>query len=184
MIPSLVEAGYQVGDIVRRKAVLDINDIGTSKDVAVGDMILLAEQGCLGGKMEWSSLRAPLSATDMRRLHQSGISWDLILGSQSIINVLKTFGMDDDPEVQASLARRINECQPHVVDKLSQLDETLASQCSGLVATALARKISVRALADNLDAFLASGADAATIANKLSLKRPRRSTAKLQQANR
>ena len=172
MIPSLVEAGYQVGDIVRRKAVLDINDIGTSKDVAVGDMILLAEQGCLGGKMEWSSLRAPLSATDMRRLHQSGISWDLILGSQSIINVLKTFGMDDDPEVQASLARRINECQPHVVDKLSQLDETLASQCSGLVATALARKISVRALADNLDAFLASGADAATIANKLSLKRP------------
>ena len=173
MIPSLVEAGYQVGDIIRRRAVLDINDIGTSKDVAVGDMILLAEQGCLGGKMEWSSLREPLSATDMRRLHQSGISWDLILDSQSIINVLETFGMDDDPEVQASLTRRINECQPHVVDKLGQLAETLASQCSGPVATALARKISVRALADNLDAFLASGADVAAIANKLSLKHPR-----------
>lgn len=172
MIPSLVEAGYQVGDIIRHKAVLDINDIGTSKDVAVSDIILLAEQGCLGGKMEWSSLRQSLSATDMRRLHQSGISWDLILDSQSIINVLKTFGMDDDPEVQASLARRINECQPHVVDKLSQLAETLALQCSGLVATALARKINVRALADNLDAFLASGADVAAIANKLSLKHP------------
>lgn len=172
MIPSLVEAGYQVGDIIRHKAVLDINDIGTSKDVAVSDIILLAEQGCLGGKMEWSSLRQSLSATDMRRLHQSGISWDLILDSQSIINVLETFGMDDDPEVQASLARRINECQPHVVDKLSQLAETLALQCSGLVATALARKINVRALADNLDAFLASGADVAAIANKLSLKHP------------
>ena len=172
MIPSLVEAGYQVGDIIRRRAVLDINDIETSKDVAVGDMILLAEQGCLGGKMEWSSLREPLSATDMRRLHQAGISWDLILDSQSIINVLETFGMNDDPEVQAFLARQIDKCQPHIVDKLSQLAETLALQCSGLVATALARKINVRALADNLDAFLASGADVAAIANKLSLKHP------------
>lgn len=172
MIPSLVEAGYQVGDIIRRKAALDINDVGTSKDVAVSDMILLAEQGCLGGKMEWSSLRQPLSVTDMRRLHQAGISWDLILDSQSIINVLDAFGMDDDPEVQASLARQINACQPHVVDKLNQLAETLASQCSGLVATALARKISVRALADNLDAFLVSGADATAIANRLSLKHP------------
>ena len=172
MIPSLVEAGYQVGDIIRHKAVLDINDIGTSKDVAVSDMILLAEQGCLGGKMEWSSLRQSLSATDMRRLHQAGISWDLILDSQSIINVLDTFGMDDDPEVQVSLARQIDKCQPHIVDKLSQLAETLALQCSGLVATALARKISVRALADNLDAFLASSADVAVIANKLSLKHP------------
>ena len=173
MIPSLVEAGYQVGDIIRRKAVLDINDIETSKDVAVSDMILLAEQGCLSGKMEWSSLRQSLSATDMRRLHRAGISWDLILDSQSIINVLETFGMDDDPEVQASLARRIDKCQSHVVDKLNQLAETLASQCSGLVATALAQKLSVRALADNLDAFLASGADVAAIANKLSLKHPR-----------
>ena len=172
MIPSLVEAGYQIGDIIRRKAVLDINDIETSNDVAVSGMILLAEQGCLSGKMEWSSLRKPLSATDMRRLHQAGISWDLILDSQSTINVLEAFGMDDDPEVQASLARRINECQPHVVDKLSQLAETLASQCSGLVATALARKISVRALAGNLDAFLGSGADVAAIADRLSLEHP------------
>ena len=99
MIPSLVEAGYQIGDIIRRKAVLDINDTGTSKDVAVSDMILLAEQGCLSGKMEWSNLRKPLSATDMRRLHQAGISWDLILDSQNIINALEAFGMDDDPEV-------------------------------------------------------------------------------------
>lgn len=170
MIPSLVEAGYQVGDIIRHKAVLDINDIGTSKDVAVSDMILLAGQGCLGGKMEWSSLRQSLSATDMRRLHQAGISWDLILGSQSLIDVLDAFGMDDDPEVQASLARQIDKCQQS--DKLSQLAEILVSRCSSLVATALARKISVRALADNLDDFLASGADVAAIANKLSLKHP------------
>ena len=128
MIPSLVEAGYQVGDIIRRKAVLDINDIGTSKDVAVSDMILLAGQGCLGGKMEWSSLRQSLSATDMRRLHQAGISWDLILGSQSLIDVLDAFGMDDDPEVQASLARQIDKCQQS--DKLSQLAEILVSRCS------------------------------------------------------
>lgn len=172
MIPSLVEAGYQVGDIIRHKAALDVNNPRTSNDVVVSDMILLAEQGCLSDEMKWSSLRKPLSATDMRRLHRAGISWDLILDSQSILDALKIFGMDDDPEVQASLARQINECQPYVVDELSQLAETLASQCSGLVATALARKISVRALADNLDAFLESGADVAAIADRLSLEHP------------
>ena len=172
MIPSLVEAGYQVGDIIRHKAALDVNNPRTSNDVVVSDMILLAEQGCLSDEMKRSSLRKPLSATDMRRLHRAGISWDLILDSQSILDALKIFGMDDDPEVQASLARQINECQPYVVDELSQLAEALASQCSGLVATALARKISVRALADNLDAFLESGADVAAIADRLSLEHP------------
>lgn len=33
MIPSLVEAGYQVDDIIRCKAVLDINNLETSMDV-------------------------------------------------------------------------------------------------------------------------------------------------------
>lgn len=170
MIPSLVEAGYQVGDIIRRKAVLDINDSKTSKDVAVSGMIHLAEQGCLSDKVTWGSLHRSLSATDMRRLHQAGVSWDLILGSQSIIDVFDTFGMDGDPEVQASLVRQINEC---IVDKLNGLAEILISRCSGPVATALAQKISACVLADNLDDFLTSDADAATIANRLSLKRPK-----------
>ena len=169
MIPSLVEAGYQVGDIIRRKAVLDINDIGTSDNVAVSDMVLLAEQGCLSDKVKWGSLHRSLSATDMRRLHQAGVSWDLALGSQSILDVFDTFGMDGDPEVQASLVKQINKC---IVDKLNGLAEILVSRCSGPVATALAQKISACVLADNLDAFLASGADVAAIANKLSLKRP------------
>lgn len=176
MIPSLVEAGYQIGDIVRHKAVLDVNNPRASNDDVISDVILLAEQGCLGDKMEWNLRRSlsgyRLSAADMKRLHQAGISWDLILDSQSILDALKIFGMDDDPEVQAFLARQINECQPHIVDKLNKLAETLASQCSGLVATALALKISASALEDNLDAFLESGADVAAVANKLSLELP------------
>lgn len=133
-------------------------------------MILLAEQGHLIDKIRYYR---SLSVTDMRRLHQAGISWDLILGSQGIIGVLNTFGMTNDPDVQASLIELINGYSPNTVGKLDQQAETLVSLCSGPVATALAQKLSGDALADNLNAFLASGADVAAIANRLSLMHPR-----------